>query len=60
MKKIEKRLIVKAIKKYQKIFPVSNKPSFLQCFSQFGQMYYFWFNTEDNNTHVVARKIHTE
>jgi hypothetical protein len=54
MNKTEKKLIIKALKKYQTIYPVSNKDSFQACFSRYGRMNIFWFNTEDNNTHVMT------
>jgi|GEM_PF-3073344 len=51
----KKELIEKALKIYGKIYPCLNKPSLNECFTVTKDKgLIFWFNTEDNSTHMVA------
>ncbi len=49
----EKALIKKAIEKYGVIRPSGTKTSFKECFTSDAGKLVFWFNTEDDSTHVV-------
>ncbi len=51
------RLIAKAEKIYQKILPCSGKNSFRECFTTFDNKLCFWFNTGDNNTHMLTSEL---
>jgi hypothetical protein len=53
---METTLIQKAIQKHGKIFPCSNKKSLLDCFTVEGEQIIFWYNTEDQTTHVLVSR----
>ena len=53
MDDIQLRLIEKAIAKYKKIFPCGGNGQLEDCFTVTKNKLFFWFNTEDNNTHVI-------
>ena len=42
---------------YQRIFPCANTQQLNDCFTQAGNRLLFWFNTEDNSTHIVVEDI---
>ena len=49
----EKKLIKKAVHKYKKIFPCGGRKTFTECFTKAkDNKLYFWFDTEDQSTHV--------
>ena len=48
----EKKLIKKARSKYKRIFPCRNKKSFAECFTTYNDKLFFWFDTENQSTHV--------
>jgi len=52
----KKELIKKAMKKYKNIFPCGDKKSFSECFTFYDNELFFWFNTKDNTTRVMAKK----
>ena len=54
MSKFEKKLIVRACKKYKRIFPCAKLKSFSDCFTRYKKSVIFWFNTEDGSTHTVT------
>lgn len=56
-KRYKMRLINSAHKKYKDISPVSNYKTFDECFTIYGGVLVFWFNTKDASTHVVKMKI---
>jgi hypothetical protein len=60
MNNIKKKLINKAIQKYRKIFPCGNQKDISDCFTQIGNDILFWFNTEDESTHLLKECIHPE
>jgi len=59
----KEELIQQAIKKYDKILPVKNSFSLsadesFTIFDTNGKVrIVFWFNTEDNSTHVIQKEI---
>ena len=53
MSSIELDLIRKAQEMYSNIYPCGSKKSFDECFTRHDHKYVFWFNTDDNSTHVV-------
>jgi len=57
MDDIQLRLIEKAIAKYKKIFPCGGTIQLEDCFTIDENKLFFWFNTEDNNTHVIEEKL---
>ena len=46
-------LISKAKQKYGSILPCGRNSTWAHCFSAYKGKLYFWFNTDDNSTHVV-------
>ena len=56
-KKIKTKLIREAKRKYKSIFPCSRTEKFKDCFTLYGDKLYFWFDTADQNTHVVYEEL---
>ena len=54
MSKREIQLIKKAKEQYKKIFPCEGKDSLSECFTSHEDKVFFWFNTEDQSTHLVV------
>jgi hypothetical protein len=57
MSQVEERLIKKATRIHKKIYPCAHKKDFADCFTKDDKRIMFWFNTEDESTHVVAEYI---
>lgn len=57
MKRIKTRLFKKAKKKHKKIFPCAKSGGFQDCYTLHNNILYFWYNTEDDNTHVELEKL---
>lgn len=62
---LKEELIQEAIDKYGKIFPAGSKKNLDDCFTiddidENDHELGFWFNTEDNNTHLLSKKIPRE
>ena len=53
MSDIKLGLMQKAIEEYEKIFPCGDITLLEDCFTQSQDKLFFWFNTEDNSTHIV-------
>jgi len=53
----EQRMIDEALKRHRKIYPCSDKTDLRQCFTRDEKHYLFWFNTEDNSTHVITTLV---
>ncbi len=54
---LKRKLISKAFKQFRKVYPCASVSNFSECFSVFNNKIYFWFNTEDGNTHVLDSNI---
>jgi len=50
-------LILQATEKHSTIYPCSNKSAFDECFTHDCDRLIFWYNTEDNSTHVLTKKV---
>ncbi len=50
---VKRNMIRKAKRLYTKIFPCGRKESLEECFTITGDTLLLWFNTKDQNTHVV-------
>lgn len=57
IEKIKKEMITEALDQYEKIFPTAGKSDLSDCFTISRSKLIFWFNTEDESTHVIARDI---
>ncbi len=53
MNALKKKLIKRATQAYKHIYPCTNKRSLYECFTSEGERLLFWFNTADNNTHLL-------
>lgn len=60
--KVKRNMIREAKKLYTKIFPCGLKESLEECFTITDDTLLLWFNTKDQNTHVVmaekGKEIH--
>jgi hypothetical protein len=54
MRDLENDLIIQATRRHKKIFPCADKQEFSDCFTRCGNKVLFWYNTEDNSTHVMT------
>jgi hypothetical protein len=52
MSEQKKRLIEKAGRKYGRLSPCGGRKSLDECFTHHGEALLFWFNTDENTTHV--------
>lgn len=57
MNKVKEQLINKAKDRFKKIFPCPTTKTLRESFTIENDNIYFWFNTEDKSTHVLAEKI---
>jgi len=57
MERIKMMLMERAKRKYKRIFPCAKSRRFKDCFTRYNRTLYFWFDTEDHNTHIVSEKI---
>ena len=59
MNKKKQDLIKQAKKAYKQIYPCGARSSLSDCFTAIdnGKKIVFWFNTEDNNTHVLVDEV---
>jgi hypothetical protein len=54
---LKRDMIAEAMEKYKNIFPTQSKTSLNECFTAESGKLLFWFNTEDESTHVITRNI---
>ncbi len=57
MNALKKRMIAEAEGKYNRIFPCSTRSNFDESFTIEDNLIIFWFNTEDDSTHMIATDI---
>ena len=57
MGRVEKSLIKQARSEYKKIFPCPHRGKLEHCITRDEERVYLWFNTEDQSTHVLMKKI---
>ena len=57
MNELKNIMISKAVEIYADIYPVITKERLGDCFTTEGNMLVFWFNTADESTHVLTRKM---
>lgn len=50
-------MIEQALQQHSIIFPCGDRNDFTECFTQCNDHLVFWYNTADNSTHVMMRKI---
>jgi hypothetical protein len=54
MTDLEKALMSKASEMHKKIYPCSSMRQFEQCFTRDRGKVCFWYNTEDQSTHLLV------
>jgi hypothetical protein len=54
MNELKNRLISKAQEIFIKIYPCGGKRDLTDCFTVIGNKLVFWFNTEDQSTHLLS------
>lgn len=57
MEQAKSAMIKEARRTYKNIFPCSNRKSLADCFTVEGDLLLFWFNTEDNSTHLISSAL---
>ncbi len=57
MNRIKKDLMAAARQQYNKIFPCGSMDRVEDGFTVEGKLLLFWFNTEDNSTHLLTQEI---
>ena len=57
MAELKQELIQRAVAAHQTIRPCSHKNELDDCFSMMNGKLVFWFNTEDESTHVVMEDV---
>ena len=53
MNQVKWDMIRKAQTQYSTILPCTSRNRLEDCFTSEGSRVIFWFNTEDNNTHIL-------
>jgi hypothetical protein len=57
LSELETRLIEQALKGHRRIYPCGNRQQLHECFTIDEDSLSFWFNTEDNSTHVITAQM---
>ncbi|NLG16755.1 MAG: hypothetical protein GX556_05425 [Fibrobacter sp.] len=57
MNELKLRLIKEASQRHNKIFPCSHKEHLSDCFTWQDNLIFFWYNTEDQSTHVIIDEV---
>ncbi len=51
------RMIERAIERHHHIYPCRTAESLDECFTRSGGTLFFWYNTDDHNTHIMSEDI---
>lgn len=54
MNEMKIKLISQARTTFNKIYPCGKKTEIGECFTEIGNRLLFWFNTEDQSTHLMV------
>jgi hypothetical protein len=57
MNEIKQKLINRAKMQFKQIYPCSTKKRLKECFTVEDEMMIFWFNTEDDSTHIITQDL---
>jgi len=57
MTDLEERLVIRASEMHSKIFPCAARKEFAQCFTKDRGKLCFWYNTEDQSTHLLVADL---
>jgi hypothetical protein len=57
MNEFKSKLISEATETFSNIYPCGSKSDFDECFTMNGNHLLFWFNTEDQSTHIISMQV---
>jgi hypothetical protein len=57
MNEIMEKMIQDAKTQYGPICLLPHRATFSECFTWSNNKLFFWFNTEDHSTHLIAEKV---
>jgi hypothetical protein len=57
MSELENALIDKAVALHKKIYPCSKRERLADCFTRYENRVFFWYNTEDQSTHMLYTEV---
>jgi hypothetical protein len=57
MNEIKQKLINRAKMQFKQIYPCSTKKRLKECFTIEDDLMIFWFNTEDETTHIITQNL---
>ena len=57
MSEVKLKLLQSALERHEKIFPCGETQLLDDCFTLSEDKLLFWFNTEDDSTHVVEHMV---
>lgn len=60
MSELYMSLIQQAIDKHEKIYPCGSVTQLGDCFTMTGDKLFFWYNTEDDSTHLLMEEVMTD
>ncbi|MBD3390396.1 MAG: hypothetical protein GF418_00140 [Chitinivibrionales bacterium] len=58
MNELKKKMIAEARRQHRVIYPCASHQSLDDCFTVERNSVIFWFNTEDQSTHLVVEKLY--
>ena len=57
MNELKYMMISEATNSYATIYPCGDKKTLEDCFTMNGNQLLFWFNTEDQSTHIITKPL---
>ncbi|MDD5673469.1 MAG: hypothetical protein PHC61_04860 [Chitinivibrionales bacterium] len=57
MNSLKRKMIQQAQKQYRSIWPCNDRNDFSESFTVEDEKVFFWFNTEDESTHVLTADL---
>ena len=57
MNEIKRKMIETAWRKHRTIYPCGTRRSFDECFTKEQNDLIFWYNTEDQSTHLLVQEL---
>jgi hypothetical protein len=57
MNELKYEMISEATQNFATIYPCGNKKTLEDCFTMNGDQLLFWFNTEDQSTHIITKPL---
>lgn len=57
MNELKYEMISEATQSFAAIYPCGDKKTLEDCFTMNGDQLLFWFNTEDQSTHIITKPL---